>query len=338
MALRVPAVAAPRVGSGPVPYCAAMGWEQLDEVTAQLRHLEASLNSALYGNPTAVAAIVACVAAGGHVLIEDEPGVGKTLVARALARSIGGSFGRVQGSPDLMPADVTGITVPDPRTGEWTYRPGPIMHNVVLFDELNRATPRAQSALFEAMAEHQVTSDGVTRPLPEPFVVVATQNPSRHAGTFALPDGQLDRFWIAVSLEPPTREIERYLLTQPPGYQSADALHPGMEPARWADLQRRVSQVPMAPEVGDYALDVIGQLRTASGRPTTPSPRAAQILAAVARAHACLAGRTAVSPDDVKAAAVPVLSHRIGVTPPDLAAGAATVAQAVARVEVPVPR
>jgi MoxR-like ATPase len=314
-----------------------MGWEQLEVAAAQLRHLEASLNSVLFGNPTAVSAIVATVAAGGHVLIEDEPGVGKTLVARGLARAIGGSFGRVQGSPDLMPADVTGITVPDARTGEWTYRPGPIMNNVVLFDELNRATPRAQSALFEAMAERQVTSDGVTRALPEPFMVVATQNPSQHAGTFALPEGQLDRFWVAVSLQPPTRDIERHLLTQPPGYQNADALRPGMETQSWGELQRRVEQVPMAPDVGDYALDIVDQLRTASGRPTTPSPRAAQILAAVSRAHACLAGRNAVSPDDVKAMAAPVLSHRIGLSPPNLAAGAATVAQAVARVEVPVP-
>lgn len=300
-----------------------------------VRALIDSLDSVLLGNERVVRLVTATVLARGHVLVQDEPGLGKTLLARAVASALGGSFGRVQGSADLLPADVTGVTVPDRATGEWRFRPGPVMANVVLFDELNRATPRAQAALFEAMAERQITVDGATHPLPDPFFVIGTQNPQDHAGTFPLPEGQLDRFWVSTALAPPSRDVELELVGVAPGYARADALTPVFSADTLRAVQDRTAEVRIAPGVATYVLDIVDALRVRTGRQASPSPRAAQILASVARGFAVIDGRDHLRPDDVKRAAPAVLGHRVA-SDTDLGAGAAVVQGALDRVPVPV--
>jgi MoxR-like ATPase len=286
----------------------------------------------------AVCLTVAAVLAGGHVLIEDLPGVGKTSLAKALAASIGGTVGRVQGTPDLLPADITGFSVYNPASGDWTFRPGPVFHNVVLVDEVNRATPRAQSALLEAMAEGQVTVDGVVRPLPDPFCVLATQNPQTDAGTFPLAAGQRDRFSVVVSLGLPAREAERLVVLGEGGARALGELCPvgGVEQLRRArdDLER----LHVAPPVIDYVLDVVDGVRRHPEVVGGVSPRGSQTLFRVARALAALDGRGYVTPDDVKAAASPVLSHRIDVRGGgSVGSGRRVVGQVLASVPVPVP-
>lgn len=274
-----------------------------------------SVSRVLLGKDRAVRLSVAGFLAGGHVLIEDEPGVGKTLLARGLANAIGGTFGRVQGSPDLLPADVTGVNAYNPASGTWQFHPGPLPRNVVLVDEINRATPRAQAALFEAMAEHQFTVDGQTRALPAPFFLVATQNPLEHAGVFPLPVGQLDRFALCLSIGPPEPTVERLLLDQPTGYRGADAVTAVATSADLVDEQHHVARLYLAEPVAQYLLSIVGELRTRLGRPAVPSPRAAQVLASVSRSWARLADRDHVRPDDVQAMAGPVLAHRLGLDP-----------------------
>jgi MoxR-like ATPase len=249
------------------------------------------------------------------VLIEDEPGVGKTLLARGLANAIGGSFGRVQGGPDLLPADITGVNAFNPATGTFQYHPGPLPRNVVLLDEINRATPRAQAALFEAMAEGQFTVDGRTWKLPVPFFVVATQNPREHAGVFPLPLGQLDRFALSLSIGPPDPSVERRLLDLPVGYAGADAVTAVASADELLEEQRTVATLHMAEPVARYLLGVVHELRQRVGGDAMPSPRASQVLAAVSRAWAHLAERDHVRPDDVQRMATPVLAHRLGQDP-----------------------
>jgi MoxR-like ATPase len=286
----------------------------------------------------AVRMTVAAVLAGGHVLIEDLPGVGKTSLAKAMAASIGGTVGRVQGTPDLLPADITGFSVFNPARGDWTFRPGPIFHNVVLVDEVNRATPRAQSALLEAMAEGQVTVDGVVRPLPEAFCVLATQNPLSDAGTFPLSAGQRDRFSVVVSLGLPARDAERAVVLGQGGAAALPQLQPLARPDQLTAARAELEGLHAADPVVDYVLDIVDGVRHHPEVHGGVSPRGSQLLFRVARALAALDGRGYVVPEDVKAAAPAVLAHRLDLrSGSSVAAGQRVIDEVVARVAAPVP-
>jgi MoxR-like ATPase len=266
---------------------------------------------AVRGKPDEVRLAVVALFSGGHLLVEDVPGTGKTLLAKALAAGIGGRFRRVQCTPDLLPADVTGTTVYGPATGEWEFRAGPVFANVVLVDEVNRASPRTQAALLEPMEERQVTVDGATHPLPDPFFVVATQNPAGAAGTFPLPESQLDRFSIVCTIGLPARAAEREILSGRGGTDALDAIQPVTTPDAIAAAVAAVRKVHCAASVIDYVLDVAAATREHPEVVIGASPRASLGLLHCAQAHATVAGRDFVSPDDVKVVAPHALAHRI---------------------------
>lgn len=274
-----------------------------------LRALRSRVERQVFGKRAVVDLALVSVLAGGHLLLEDVPGVGKTTLGLALARAIGGQFRRVQFTSDLLPADVLGASVLDPRDGSLTFRPGPIFANVVLADELNRTPPRTQSALLEAMNEGQVSVDGATHPLPDPFLVIATQNPSELHGTWPLPDSQLDRFLLRTSMGYPDREAERAVL-RGESRRGADE-----EPAIGLDVLRglraRVAAVRVHPEIEDYVLDLVAATRAAPELARGASTRGAEALLRAARARALLEGRGFVTPEDVGDLAVPVLAHRV---------------------------
>ena len=273
--------------------------------------LEENIARALRGKGEVIELALAALAASGHLLLEDVPGVGKTTLAQALARSLDLSFSRIQFTSDLLPGDITGVSVYDQRASQFVFKPGPLFGNLVLADEINRTTPRTQSCLLEAMAEGQVSVDGVARPLPSPFLVLATQNPHEHAGTYPLPESQLDRFLLRLSVGYPSPEVERELLL---GGGTHDALiH--LKPVATADevrqLQAGVLEVKVAPEIADYVLALVAATRKSPQVSLGASPRGALALLGVAKARALLRGRAYVEPDDVKELCVPCLAHRV---------------------------
>ena len=298
--------------------------------------LTAALGSVLRGKPEAIRLSLVALLSGGHLLVEDVPGVGKTLLAKALARGTGGDFRRVQATPDLLPGELTGVSIFHKDRDEWEFRPGPLFAHVVLIDEINRATPRTQSALLEAMEERQVTVDGISRPLPDPFFVVATQNPFEHAGTFPLVEGQRDRFAIVLKMGHPPRSSERDLLLGRGGVGGLDALLPVTTPADLRAAIAEVRSVHCEAALAEYVVDLAEVTRTHPEVRIGASPRASIGLLHAARAHAVMAGRGFVTPDDVKAVAVPALAHRLLlVGGPDIHTAATVVRGVLERVPVP---
>jgi MoxR-like ATPase len=283
----------------------------LNSVRALAEALRAHVARVIIGKPAIIDLLLVALLADGHVLIEDVPGMGKTVLAKALARSLGASFARIQGTPDLLPTDITGVSYFDQRQAAFIFRPGPIFTQILLFDEINRATPRTQSALLEAMAERQVTVERETLPLPRPFLVLATQNPVELEGTFPLPEAQLDRFLLRVRLGYPTEDEEIAILHR---FQEADplaSLAPVVSAEAVLAAQPIIRTVRYQPEVERYLVAIVRATREHAGLELGSSPRAALALFRACQALAALAGRDYVEPDDIKRLAPAVLAHRL---------------------------
>lgn len=270
---------------------------------------------AVHGKDDVIRLTVTCLVTGGHLLIEDVPGVGKTTIAKALARSVDGLFGRVQFTPDLLPSDVLGSSVWNQQSGAFEFRAGPVFHNLVLSDEINRASPKTQSALLEAMAEQQVTVDGTTYRLPQPFMVVATQNPLEHHGTYPLPESQLDRFLMRLAVGYPGRDAELSMLVEEDHERRIDDLRPVLSTGDVLAMREAASMVHVAESVASYLVDLADRSRRSTTFALGMSPRAALGLLAASRVRSASEGREYVTPDDVKHLAVPVLAHRVVLSP-----------------------
>jgi MoxR-like ATPase len=274
-----------------------------------------NIERVIQGKRDVIELVLLCLVSEGHLLLEDVPGVGKTNLAKSLATSIECSFGRVQFTPDLLPSDVVGLTVWNRGENSFDFRPGPVFNNIVLADEINRASPKTQAALLEAMAEDQVTVDGVTYPLGQPFMVIATQNPIEHEGTYPLPESQLDRFLMRVSVGYPSPNAELEILDAHGDHDPFRDIGPVVNSADVQRLAQATRQVHVAPSLKAYLVDVAQATRRSSHLALGVSPRATLALQRVAKARAAAEGRNYVLPDDVKALAVPVLAHRMIVTP-----------------------
>ncbi len=281
------------------------------QIVAQLQR---SIARAIYGKEEAIQLALITLLARGHLLIEDVPGVGKTTLAQALAKSFHCSFQRIQFTSDLLPSDVLGVSVYNPESREFEFRSGPIFANVVLADEINRTTPRTQSALLEAMNEAQVSIDGKTMTLPQPFLVIATQNPVEHHGTYPLPESQLDRFLMRIKMGYPSPETEREILRKRVGIlgeNPLDGLEPVADVSEVLAMQESVAQIKVDTSLHDYALDIVNRTRNSEQLALGVSPRGTLMLQRAAQARAFLDGRDYCLPDDFKQLAVPVFSHRV---------------------------
>ncbi len=302
---------------------------------AQLTQLVDQVSTIIVGKREQVTQAVVCLLASGHLLIEDVPGVGKTTLSQALARALGLSFSRIQFTSDLLPSDLLGVSVYERQKEAFVFHPGPVFAQVLLADEINRAGPRTQSALLEAMEERQVSVDGETRPLPSPFFVIATQNPSDQLGTHPLPESQLDRFAMRLSLGYPDPAAERALLTGEDRRLTLQQLQPMMSLAQWQQCQAQVDQVHVADNLLDYLQSLITATRDGRWFALGLSPRAGLSLLKLARARALLQGRGHVSPEDIHALWVPAVAHRLIPLPQS---GRSAQAQARALLDVtPVP-
>ena len=281
------------------------------EMVGAIGRLRENIGSVFPGRDEAVRLCLTAFLAGEHVLLEDVPGVGKTLLARALARSVDGSFHRLQFTPDLLPADITGSSIFDAKRQEFVFMPGPVFANVLLADEINRTTPRTQSALLEAMSDAQVSSDGQTHQLPLPFFVIATQNPYEFEGTYLLPESQLDRFQVRVSLGYPDRESTRRIMESQRLGDAVVRLRPALSMEQVLEIQQAVREVRIDPAIRDYILDLTDATRSDPRLRLGVSVRGVLALAGAAQSRAMIDGRDYVVPDDVKQLAVPVLAHRL---------------------------
>jgi MoxR-like ATPase len=298
------------------PQAGEIGTQALRAVSA----MRAEMGKALIGQTEVVDQVLIALLAGGHVLIEGVPGLGKTLLVRALAKTFDGRFARIQFTPDLMPADVTGHTLYDQTTREFTTRRGPVFTNLLLADEINRAPAKTQAALLEVMQEGQVTIEGTPHPLAPPFMVLATQNPIEQEGTYALPEAQLDRFLLKIRIDFPAQDDEHKMVRQVTANQVGDRLNVEdvgtiIKPQAVLALQRFVASLTVDERVSDYAVRIARATRAWPGVTAGASPRGGISLVRAARAHALLAGRDFVTPDDVKAMALPALRHRVTLAP-----------------------
>jgi MoxR-like ATPase len=289
----------------------AAGVRSLQSAATAIR---ANVGRVIVGKEATVDLLLIALLSEGHALIEDVPGLGKTVMAKALARSLGVSFARIQGTADLLPSDVTGVSYFSQKAGEFEFRAGPVFASIVLADEINRATPRTQSALLEAMQERQVTVDGNTMPLPQPFLLIATQNPIELEGTFPLPEAQLDRFLVRLRILYPSFEEERSMLYRFKVEQPLETLRPVVSGADLLALLPVVRAVLVSQTVAEYLLKIVRATREHPAAELGASPRAALALFRAAQAFAAMRGRDYVKPDDVKQLAVPVLAHRLVVT------------------------
>ncbi len=309
--------------------------ERFAAKVSELRH---HIGTVIKGKPDVIELAVTCFLAEGHLLVEDVPGVGKTQLARSLAASVAASWQRIQFTPDLLPSDVTGITIYRQHSGEFEFHPGPVFANIVLADEINRASPRTQSALLEVMEERQVTIDGVARPVPRPFIVIATQNPIDMDGTYPLPEAQLDRFLMRTSIGYPDLASEMEIVAASNGRTVSERLGPVLSADEADAMASMVHRVHAAHEVLEYLVRIVAATRHVPEIRLPVSPRGSVGLLRAARARALGHGRSFITPGDVKALALPVLAHRIVLTPDALLAGAtaeAVLDRAVDSVPVP---
>lgn len=304
--------------------------------SAALGKVIETANGIILGKENVIRLALTCMVARGHLLIEDTPGVGKTTLAHVLAKTLGLSFQRIQFTSDMLPADILGVSVFDRQSGRFEFHPGPIFSQFILADEVNRATPRAQSALLEAMEENQITLEGATRALPQPFFVIATQNPSNQIGTFPLPESQLDRFMMRLHLGYPDTRAERELLKGRDRRELLAALAAVMTPEQLLELQQQVPQVIVAEALLDYLQDILEFSRASAEFNGGLSPRAGIAVLRCSQAHALLAGRGHVLPEDVQAVLPGVVSHRLALNNPKLSVSPDAAAAFLIK-QVPVP-
>ncbi len=300
---------------------------------AGIERLTENLSQTIVGKQDAIRLAMVALLAGGHILLEDVPGVGKTLLAKSLARSIDGKFQRVQCTPDLLPSDVTGTNIWNPSRGEFEFLPGPVFANILLADEINRATPRTQSSLLEVMEEQQVTIDGVSRPVPKPFFVIATQNPVEYQGTFPLPEAQMDRFLLALSLGYPTEAEELMMLQRLQQAKPAEDLQPCLSLAEVQALQQHCRTIHVEPSLQQYMVALVRATRTDDALTLGVSPRGSIALHRAVQAIAFLEHRAFALPDDVKRLAPSVLAHRV--IPSGGESGRAVIARLLEAVAIP---
>jgi MoxR-like ATPase len=285
--------------------------DEIRQVQEATRAVRQNVSKVIIGKEEVIDLLMVALLCEGHVLFEDVPGIGKTMLAKSLAKSLDCSFQRIQFTPDLLPSDITGITFYNQKNGDFEYRPGPLLSQIVLADEINRATPRTQSALLEAMEERQITIERETLPLPRPFIVIATQNPVELEGTFPLPEAQLDRFLMRLRIDYPSQSEERLILQRFREEQPLEYLQPVLAAERLRELQGMIRRVRVEPTLESYIVELVRATRHHNGVELGVSPRGTLALYRASQAYAAIHGRAYIIPDDIKRVARPVLSHRM---------------------------